>query len=146
LTFKGEAAVGKTSIMNQFVNRRFTNHYRATIGTDFLTKTIKVDGRDVTLQIWDTAGQERFQSLGVAFYRGSDCCVLVKFTIKQYREEVDRAHPRTIKSPIISWRIYRVKWEKTKHNRTDIGNRWNYMGPQQSVDLVHKSSPNDWGK
>ena len=30
-----------------------------------------------TLQIWDTAGQERFQSLGVAFYRGADCCVLV---------------------------------------------------------------------
>jgi Ras-related protein Rab-7A len=29
------------------------------------------------LQIWDTAGQERFQSLGVAFYRGADCCVLV---------------------------------------------------------------------
>lgn len=28
------------------------------------------------LQIWDTAGQERFQSLGVAFYRGADCCVL----------------------------------------------------------------------
>jgi len=29
------------------------------------------------LQIWDTAGQERFQSLGVAFYRGADCCILV---------------------------------------------------------------------
>ena len=31
----------------------------------------------MTFQIWDTAGQERFQSLGVAFYRGADCCVLV---------------------------------------------------------------------
>jgi Ras-related protein Rab-7A len=29
------------------------------------------------VQLWDTAGQERFQSLGVAFYRGADCCVLV---------------------------------------------------------------------
>ena len=29
------------------------------------------------MQRWDTAGQERFQSLGVAFYRGADCCVLV---------------------------------------------------------------------
>jgi len=35
------------------------------------------DQRLVTMQIWDTAGQERFQSLGVAFYRGADCCVLV---------------------------------------------------------------------
>ena len=32
---------------------------------------------NVAAQIWDTAGQERFQSLGVAFYRGADCCVLV---------------------------------------------------------------------
>ena len=29
------------------------------------------------MQIWDTAGLERFQSLGVAFYRGADACVLV---------------------------------------------------------------------
>ncbi len=34
-------------------------------------------GSAPSLQIWDTAGQERFQSLGVAFYRGADCCVLV---------------------------------------------------------------------
>ena len=36
-----------------------------------------MDDRQVTMQLWDTAGQERFQSLGVAFYRGADCCVLV---------------------------------------------------------------------
>lgn len=36
-----------------------------------------MDDRLVTMQLWDTAGQERFQSLGVAFYRGADCCVLV---------------------------------------------------------------------
>lgn len=63
--------------MNQFVNSKFTNQYKATIGADFLTKEVMVDDRLVTMQIWDTAGQERFQSLGVAFYRGSDCCVLV---------------------------------------------------------------------
>lgn len=36
-----------------------------------------IDDKLVTLQIWDTAGQERFQSLGVAFYRGADACILV---------------------------------------------------------------------
>ncbi len=36
-----------------------------------------VTGSTCIVQIWDTAGQERFQSLGVAFYRGADCCVLV---------------------------------------------------------------------
>ncbi|PVV02380.1 hypothetical protein BB560_003167, partial [Smittium megazygosporum] len=68
--------VGKTSLMNQYVNRKFTGQYKATIGADFLTKEVMVDGKLVTMQIWDTAGQERFQSLGVAFYRGADCCVL----------------------------------------------------------------------
>lgn len=61
----------------QFVNKKFNNQYKATIGADFLTKELILDDRRVTLQLWDTAGQERFQSLGVAFYRGADCCVLV---------------------------------------------------------------------
>eukprot|EP00828_Plagiopyla_frontata_P033864 TRINITY_DN439_c0_g2_i3.p2 TRINITY_DN439_c0_g2~~TRINITY_DN439_c0_g2_i3.p2 ORF type:complete len:162 (-),score=36.04 TRINITY_DN439_c0_g2_i3:73-558(-) len=42
-----------------------------------MAKDVILDDRMVTLQIWDTAGQERFQSLGGAFYRGADCCVLV---------------------------------------------------------------------
>ncbi len=44
-------------------------------------------------QIWDTAGQERFQSLGVAFYRGADCCVVV----------FDVTAPNTFKT-LDSWR------------------------------------------
>ncbi|RHY81568.1 hypothetical protein DYB31_007391 [Aphanomyces astaci] len=73
----GDSGVGKTSLMNQYVNQKFTNQYKATIGADFLTKEIMSDEKLVTMQIWDTAGQERFQSLGVAFYRGADACVLV---------------------------------------------------------------------
>ena len=45
------------------------------------------------IKIWDTAGQERFQSLGVAFYRGADCCVLV----------FDVTQPTTFKT-LDSWR------------------------------------------
>ncbi|KAI9890100.1 MAG: Rab GTPase ypt7 [Vezdaea aestivalis] len=73
----GDSGVGKTSLMNQYVNKKFSTSYKATIGADFLTKEVHVDDRVVTMQLWDTAGQERFQSLGVAFYRGADCCVLV---------------------------------------------------------------------
>lgn len=61
----------------RYVNKKFSNTYKATIGADFLTKEAMVDDQSVTLQIWDTAGQERFHSLGVAFYRGADCCILV---------------------------------------------------------------------
>lgn len=73
----GDSGVGKTSLMSQYVNKRFSAAYKATIGADFLTREVMVDDRLVTMQLWDTAGQERFQSLGVAFYRGADCCVLV---------------------------------------------------------------------
>jgi len=73
----GDSGVGKTSLMNQYVHKRFSNQYKATIGADFLTKEVMIEDKLVTLQIWDTAGQERFQSLGVAFYRGADSCVLV---------------------------------------------------------------------
>ena len=72
----GDSGVGKTSLMNQYVNEKFSNQYNATIGSNFLTKDVIVNDQLVTMQIWDTAGQERFQSLGVAFYRGADCCVL----------------------------------------------------------------------
>eukprot|EP01116_Phalansterium_solitarium_P021044 TRINITY_DN6410_c0_g1_i2.p2 TRINITY_DN6410_c0_g1~~TRINITY_DN6410_c0_g1_i2.p2 ORF type:complete len:208 (-),score=41.99 TRINITY_DN6410_c0_g1_i2:121-744(-) len=99
----GDSGVGKTSLMQQYVSRKFSSHYKATIGADFLTKEVMVDDKLTTLQIWDTAGQERFQSLGVAFYRGADCCVLVfdvnnakSFEhIEQWREEfLTQAAPR----------------------------------------------------
>ncbi|KAL0365505.1 UNVERIFIED_CONTAM: Ras-related protein Rab7 [Sesamum angustifolium] len=94
-----------------YVNKKFSNQYKATIGADFLTKEVQFgigfspyrldwnmkclvmigsltfdcylygvleyfNGRDCD-HLSPKAGQERFQSLGVAFYRGADCCVLV---------------------------------------------------------------------
>lgn len=61
----------------RFVDQKFSNSYKATIGADFLQKDIVVDGKVVSLEIWDTAGQERFKSFGKAFYQGANCCVLV---------------------------------------------------------------------
>ncbi|KAJ3183206.1 Ras- protein Rab-7A [Gaertneriomyces sp. JEL0708] len=73
----GDGSVGKTSLRNQLIYNRFSPSYKATIGTDFVTKHLDAGGREVAMQIWDTAGQERFMSLGVAYYRGADACVLV---------------------------------------------------------------------
>ncbi|KAJ9053519.1 hypothetical protein DSO57_1023460 [Entomophthora muscae] len=73
----GDGGVGKTCLRNQYIHHRFTNRYKTTIGADFSTKELEKDGRKVMLQIWDTAGQERFQSLGIAYYRGADACILV---------------------------------------------------------------------
>lgn len=74
----GDSFVGKSCLLQRYVKKEFTQEFRATIGCDFLMKQVETpSGENVTLQIWDTAGQERFQSLGHAFYRGSDGLVLV---------------------------------------------------------------------
>ncbi|XP_069037183.1 ras-related protein rab7-like [Lepisosteus oculatus] len=73
----GISGVGKTSLMNQYVNKKFSSQYKGTIGADFLTKEVIVDDQLVILQIWDTVGQERFSSLVAGFYRGADSCILV---------------------------------------------------------------------
>ncbi|KAI8025734.1 Ras-related protein RABG3e [Camellia lanceoleosa] len=42
--------VGKTSLMNQYVNKKFSNQYKATIGADFLNKEMQFEDRLFTLQ------------------------------------------------------------------------------------------------
>ncbi|XP_077980636.1 ras-related protein rab7-like [Glandiceps talaboti] len=73
----GNSGVGKSSLVDHYVHSKFTNTYRTTIGADFATKDVTIDDTTVSMQIWDTAGQERYNSLGVSYYRGADCCVLV---------------------------------------------------------------------
>ena len=46
------------SYAHRYVNKKFSNQYKATIGADFLTKEVQVEDILVTLKIWDTARQE----------------------------------------------------------------------------------------
>lgn len=71
LVFLGDQSVGKTSIITKFMYDTFDNTYQATIGIDFLSKTLFLEDKTVRLQIWDTAGQERFRSLIPSYIR--DC-------------------------------------------------------------------------
>ena len=57
LVFLGDQSVGKTSIITRFMYDKFDSTYQATIGIDFLSKTMYLDDRVVRLQLWDTAGQ-----------------------------------------------------------------------------------------
>ena len=72
----GDSGVGKTTLLQQYLNGKVAGQSKPTIGADFSKKEILIDNTGVTLHIWDTAGQEKFQSLGYAFYRGADCCAL----------------------------------------------------------------------
>ncbi|KYQ89584.1 Rab GTPase [Tieghemostelium lacteum] len=51
--------------------------YQATIGIDFLSKTMYLEDRTVRLQLWDTAGQERFRSLIPSYIRDSSVAIVV---------------------------------------------------------------------
>ena len=75
LVFLGDQGVGKTSIITRFMYDTFERTYQATIGIDFLSKTMYLEDRTVRLQLWDTAGQERFRSLIPSYIR--DCSVAV---------------------------------------------------------------------
>ena len=56
---------------------KFDTSYQATIGIDFLSKTMYLEDRTVRLQLWDTAGQERFRSLIPSYIRDSSVAVVV---------------------------------------------------------------------
>ena len=73
----GSMNTGKSALLVRFAENEFHEYMESTVGVDFNSKFLTVDGVRLKLQVWDTAGQERFQSLGVAFYRGADACVLV---------------------------------------------------------------------
>ncbi|KAI0275909.1 ras-domain-containing protein [Russula aff. rugulosa BPL654] len=73
----GDQSVGKTSLITRFMYDTFDNTYQATIGIDFLSKTLYLDDRTVRLQLWDTAGQERFRSLIPSYIRDSTVAIVV---------------------------------------------------------------------
>eukprot|EP00727_Mastigamoeba_balamuthi_P009591 m51a1_g5254 putative ras-related protein rab-6b isoform x1 (215) ;mRNA; r:72964-74329 len=77
LVFLGDQSVGKTSIITRFMYDTFDNAYQATIGIDFLSKTMYLEDRTVRLQLWDTAGQERFRSLIPSYIRDSSVAIVV---------------------------------------------------------------------
>lgn len=81
LSFKfiiiGSSGVGKTAILKRLVEDTFSSDSQSTIGVEFDSTVIEVDGQQVKLQIWDTAGQERFRSIAKAYYRNAVGVILV---------------------------------------------------------------------
>ena len=76
VVFLGNQSVGKTSIILRFMHDTFDPNYQATIGIDFLSKTMVVDDKMVRLQLWDTAGQERFKSLIPSYIQDSSFAII----------------------------------------------------------------------
>ncbi|KAL2239656.1 ras-related protein RABA5b-like [Sesamum indicum] len=67
----GDSAVGKSNLLSRFARDEFDHNSKATIGVEFQTQVVELDGKEVKAQVWDTAGQERFRAVTSAYYRGA---------------------------------------------------------------------------
>ena len=73
----GNSGVGKSSILQRYMNKTFQESYKCTIGVDFLMKSLEIDGKIVKLQLWDTAGQEKYKSMVSSYYRGAHVALVI---------------------------------------------------------------------
>lgn len=77
IVLAGDAAVGKSSFIMRLCKGKFVPNLSSTLGVDFQTKVLEVDGRTIALQLWDTAGQERFRSIAKSYFRRADGVLLL---------------------------------------------------------------------
>ncbi|KAK7473782.1 hypothetical protein BaRGS_00034950, partial [Batillaria attramentaria] len=94
----GDPMVGKTSLVQRYVNGKFLHHYKATFGVDYRVKVLRwSDDKDVQLQLWDIAGTEQMSAVTRAYYKNANGCLLLfdltelsTFTsVPRWKEELD---------------------------------------------------------
>ncbi|KAM7497975.1 hypothetical protein LguiA_022389 [Lonicera macranthoides] len=77
LVLIGDSGVGKSNLLSRFTRNEFNLESKSTIGVEFATRSLTVDGKVIKAQIWDTAGQERYRAITSAYYRGAVGALLV---------------------------------------------------------------------
>ncbi|XP_016580882.2 ras-related protein YPT3 isoform X1 [Capsicum annuum] len=77
LVLIGDSGVGKSNLLSRFTKNEFNLESKSTIGVEFATKSMNVDGKVIKAKIWDTAGQERYRAITSAYYRGAVGALLV---------------------------------------------------------------------
>ena len=95
----GDSGVGKSNILGRYLTNTFKQDTKSTVGVEFGSKKISVNGVNIKLQIWDTAGQERYRSITSAYYKGSKGCFIVyDITSNQTFEDVEKWYEEINKS------------------------------------------------
>ncbi len=73
----GAFAVGKTSLVQQYVNSIFNENYQTTLGVKIDKKTISIGKQQLELILWDIAGEDEFMEVRSSYLRGSSGVILV---------------------------------------------------------------------
>ncbi|MFX1357327.1 MAG: Rab family GTPase [Promethearchaeota archaeon] len=86
ITILGDSAVGKTSLINQFVEGSFEEDYKPTLGANIVRKDVNIGDSNlkVRLIMWDLAGQEKYNVIRSMYFQG---CVgaLVVYDITRHQ-------------------------------------------------------------
>lgn len=72
----GDSNCGKTSLINRYVKKTFSENYICTIGVDFMMKNLLINNELIKLQIWDTAGMEKYKQITTSYYRGAQAALI----------------------------------------------------------------------
>ena len=87
----GDGRVGKTSILNRYINNTFNDKEEMTVNCSYFQKDLEFDGVKYTFCLWDTAGQEKFNALTNIYYRDAKGAILVyDVSIKETFKKVEK--------------------------------------------------------
>ena len=91
LILLGDSSVGKTNILTKYLKNFFDPDSKATVGVEFGTKSVEIEGKKIKVQIWDTAGEERYKSITSTYYKGAKGAFIVyDITRKITFESIDK--------------------------------------------------------
>jgi Ras-related protein Rab-1A len=77
LVMIGDSGVGKSCLLERFVDKASTNNWISTIGVDIRTIYLDINGKNTRIQVWDTGGQQRYRPVLASCYKGALGVVVV---------------------------------------------------------------------
>lgn len=117
----GDFAVGKTSVVERYVNNQFSERYLTTVGVKVDTKEIDLPHRDIRqkLIIWDVAGTDRFGDTEFAYLRGASGYIFVAdgtrpdtlTTVLDIRERIEQKYGSKVAVLLINKHDLSAQWE-----------------------------------
>lgn len=87
----GDSSVGKSSVFQRFLEKKFSENTMPTLGVDYKIRVMDISGRFMKMMIWDTSGQEKYNAISKSFYTASDgVMILFSLTDKESFDNVSK--------------------------------------------------------
>ncbi|MFW9822560.1 MAG: Rab family GTPase [Candidatus Thorarchaeota archaeon] len=79
LALLGNPAVGKTSLLNKYIQHSFSNDYQPTLGVNIVVKEFKIEKLNIYIRLvlWDIAGQAKYELSRRMFFQGCMGALLI---------------------------------------------------------------------